>query len=85
MTITEHVDKMRATHHGIKSGTYRDVVTRTGRKYVKVCLVLSNGQITICQFVDPATGDIYKPRSWKQRGRKIGNLNTIWGENNYGL
>ena len=77
LAIIEYVEKMRDVR---QKDIYRDICFKMGRKYARVYHVLSNGQKSACQFVDPITGNIYRANSWKQRGRLIGNIKTIWGE-----
>ena len=73
-TIATHIREMKALHSYISSGVWRDIIAKPGRKFVKICSILANGQISALQFIDPVTGNIYRANSWTQRGRKIGQL-----------
>ena len=73
-TIETYIQEMKQNHHFMQSGVWKDIITRTGRKYIKICSVLCSGQVSIIQFVDPVTLNIYKAKSWKQKGRLIGKI-----------
>lgn len=45
-----------------------------GKKYLKIFNILTNGQHSAINFLDPENGKLYKANSWKQKGRLIGNL-----------
>ncbi len=45
-----------------------------GRKYIRICNILTNGQHSAINFLDPTNGKLYKANSWRQKGRLIGNL-----------
>lgn len=47
------------------------------RKYIKFYNILTNGQKSAFQFIDPETGNIYKAKSWKQRGYLIGHIDNL--------
>jgi len=53
---------------------YKGRGSETGKKYIKIFNILSNGQRSAFQMVNIETGDIFKAASWKKRGRKIGNV-----------
>lgn len=48
-----------------------------GRKYIRICNILTNGQHSAINFLDPANGKLYKANSWRQKGRLIGNLHDL--------
>ena len=45
-----------------------------GRKYIKMFNILTNGQHSAINFLNPITGEFYRADSWKQKGRYLGNL-----------
>jgi len=45
-----------------------------GKKYIKIFNILTNGQHSAINFLDPSNGNLYKANSWKQKGRLIGSL-----------
>ena len=73
-SIEQHVTDMKAGHHFIKSGVWQDIRTEVGRKYVKIISILSNGQRSAIEFIDPISGKIFRANSWRQKGRWISNL-----------
>uniref|UniRef100_A0A6H2A694 Uncharacterized protein n=1 Tax=viral metagenome TaxID=1070528 RepID=A0A6H2A694_9ZZZZ len=73
-TIEQYISDMKAGHHFIKSGVWRDIESELGRKYVKVVSILSNGQRSAIEFIDPESGKVFRADSWRQKGRWIANL-----------
>lgn len=53
---------------------YTGRTVEVGRRYFKICNILTNGQHSAINFLDPANGKLYKANSWRQKGRLIGNL-----------
>ncbi len=53
---------------------YKGRTFETGRKYIKIFNILTNGQHSAINFLDPTNGKLYKANSWRQKGRLIGNL-----------
>ncbi len=49
----------------------------SGRKYLKFYNILTNGQKSAFQFIDPASGIVYRARSWKQRGYVVGHVDGL--------
>ena len=48
-----------------------------GNKYLKFHNILTNGQKSAFQFINPISGIVYRARSWKQRGHIIGHVDTL--------
>ena len=72
--IEQHIEGMKAGHHFIKSGVWRDIQAEPGRKYVKIISILSNGQRSAIEFIDPESGKIFRANSWRQKGRWISSI-----------
>ncbi len=72
--IDTYIANMKATHAFIKSGTWKDIQTRPGKKYVRLVSILSNDQVCAIGFIDPVSGDVYRANGWKQKGHKIGSI-----------
>ncbi len=53
---------------------YMGRACKAGRKYIRICNILTNGQHSAINFLDPINGNLYKADSWRQKGRLIGNL-----------
>lgn len=51
-------------------------ITRA-RKYIKFYNIMANGQYSAFQFIDPETGNVYKAKSWKQRGYLVGHVDNL--------
>ena len=49
--------------------TYRGYELDKRRKYVRVCVVLANQQLSAYGFLDPKTGDFFASRDWKTANR----------------
>lgn len=46
----------------------------TGNRWLKVVHEQKRGPRRAIAFIDSYTGDIYYPKSWTARGRKVGNV-----------
>ena len=76
--ITAFIDKMKANHHFIKSGTWKNIEVDYGKGYAKVVSILSNNQRSAVNFIDLSNGDLYRANSWRQKGRKLGHIDTFF-------
>ena len=76
--VAAFINKMKVNHHFIKSGTWKNIEVDYGKSYAKVVSILSNNQRSAVNFIDLNNGDVYRANSWKQKGRKIGHIDTFF-------
>lgn len=77
--ILRYLDRL-ATVHGLHSQLPAPQYGyESGRRYYRI-FKKDGSSRSVVSFVESATGDLYQAASWKQVGRRIGNLADILNE-----